>query len=166
MALIEFAVDLSSLEKLAGKLGIISDKLSSNIPEILNSVGEALHDRVVDDISDYLGVDRSEVEDAIISRAASALNPRFSIVSDSRKFRYVRWFTARDEKVCKLCGPLDGKLFLRAEALLMLPVHPNCRCTIEQVDMGSKISEFSSHELEEVMDEIVEEILKAGGFSI
>lgn len=164
--LVEFKLDLSSLAKLAEKLGIVSEQLASNIPEILNSVGELLHDRVVGDVAEALGVDRLDVEDAIVTRAASELKPQFAIASESRKFRYIRWHTSRDEKVCPLCGPLDDKLFLKSEAALMFPVHPNCRCSLEPVDIGEKITEFSATELEKVMDEIVKQILKAGGFEV
>jgi hypothetical protein len=166
MARAEFHVNLDDIAKLADKLGVISDKLASNIPEILNSVGEVLHERVVEEISNALGVDSSEIEEAITTRNASELKPEFSITSESRKFRYIKWLTARDEKVCKLCGPLDGKLLLKAEAVLMLPVHPNCRCSLEPVDIGSKVTEFSATELEAIMNEIVEEILGGAGFSI
>jgi len=47
-----------------------------------------------------------------------------------------RWITARDERVCKVCGPLEGKVvrigtpfaYYRGQPILNSPVHPNCRC--------------------------------------
>lgn len=49
-----------------------------------------------------------------------------------------RWVTADDERVCEVCGPLDGvcvpldAMFEVGEYRLVCPgVHPNCRCRIE-----------------------------------
>lgn len=49
-----------------------------------------------------------------------------------------RWITADDERVCAVCGPLDGVAVPLADSFevggrrLIAPgVHPNCRCTIE-----------------------------------
>lgn len=40
----------------------------------------------------------------------------------------VEWDTTGDEKVCKLCKPLDGIVLTVKEARGMLPRHPGCRC--------------------------------------
>lgn len=40
------------------------------------------------------------------------------------------WRTARDDRVCELCAPQDGKIFPIEDFYLMLPVHPNCRCSM------------------------------------
>lgn len=46
----------------------------------------------------------------------------------------VRWMTARDERVCKWCGPLDGLVFpLGALPMGGPPLHPQCRCFIRPV---------------------------------
>ena len=39
---------------------------------------------------------------------------------------YVKWVTQRDEKVCKHCGPLDGKVYPIAKA--PPKKHYHCRC--------------------------------------
>lgn len=41
----------------------------------------------------------------------------------------VVWLTAEDEKVCDICGPLDGKSF-DIDETPDCPAHPNCRCTL------------------------------------
>lgn len=43
--------------------------------------------------------------------------------------KYVRWVTARDERVCSECGPMDGKVFPIDE----VPPKPHwgCRCRLE-----------------------------------
>jgi SPP1 gp7 family putative phage head morphogenesis protein len=39
----------------------------------------------------------------------------------------LEWLTAEDERVCPVCGPLDGKVFPEAKFPAQ-PSHPNCRC--------------------------------------
>jgi len=38
------------------------------------------------------------------------------------------WMTMEDERVCPICGPLDGKVF-DTDRFPQQPAHPNCRCT-------------------------------------
>jgi len=45
------------------------------------------------------------------------------------KFEKVIWYTALDERVCSVCGPLNGKEFELYKALAP-PIHPQCRCLI------------------------------------
>jgi hypothetical protein len=42
------------------------------------------------------------------------------------------WVTQRDARVCKRCGPLDGRL-MRSQLLAPLPLHPTCRCGLRPV---------------------------------
>lgn len=52
----------------------------------------------------------------------------------------VIWLTAEDEKVCDICGPLDGKSF-DIDETPDCPAHPNCRCTLaadpDSLDLGN-----------------------------
>ncbi len=43
------------------------------------------------------------------------------------------WVTARDERVCPTCGPLDGATMPVGQAFAYgdPPIHPNCRCNLE-----------------------------------
>jgi SPP1 gp7 family putative phage head morphogenesis protein len=46
----------------------------------------------------------------------------------------VQWMTARDERVCEWCGPLDGLIFpLDQLPQGGPPIHPQCRCMIRPV---------------------------------
>lgn len=49
-------------------------------------------------------------------------------------FKYKKWITGLDEKVCKVCSGLNGQKRLLFEpfstGVLYPPQHPNCRCTI------------------------------------
>jgi hypothetical protein len=49
------------------------------------------------------------------------------------------WHTQRDEKVCKICGPLDGKnqRFWEDKYENGPPAHPNCRCYLTYQVMGT-----------------------------
>lgn len=40
----------------------------------------------------------------------------------------LEWMTMLDERVCPVCGPLDGKIF-ETRKFPPQPAHPNCRCT-------------------------------------
>jgi len=42
--------------------------------------------------------------------------------------RKLEWMTMEDERVCPVCGPLDGKVF-DTDRFPNQPAHPNCRCT-------------------------------------
>jgi len=40
----------------------------------------------------------------------------------------VRWATRGDERVCPICGPLEGRIYRKGQFLPPLPAHANCRC--------------------------------------
>lgn len=40
----------------------------------------------------------------------------------------VEYLTAGDDRVCKICAPLNKKIFKIEEAEHLIPVHPQCRC--------------------------------------
>jgi SPP1 gp7 family putative phage head morphogenesis protein len=40
------------------------------------------------------------------------------------------WRTSNDERVCPVCGPLDGKPEAEWGGLDSPPAHPNCRCSV------------------------------------
>jgi len=42
--------------------------------------------------------------------------------------RKLEWMTMEDERVCPICGPLDGKVYDTGR-FPSQPAHPNCRCT-------------------------------------
>jgi SPP1 gp7 family putative phage head morphogenesis protein len=42
--------------------------------------------------------------------------------------RKLEWMTMEDERVCPICGPLDGKVYDTGRFPTQ-PAHPNCRCT-------------------------------------
>lgn len=48
----------------------------------------------------------------------------------------VEWSTAGDDRVCKLCEPLEGMILKLDEAAGMIPRHPNCRCAWIPANVG------------------------------
>lgn len=45
----------------------------------------------------------------------------------------VRWMTAKDERVCPICGPKAGQLYPIGSTQDRPPAHPRCRCWIQPV---------------------------------
>lgn len=89
-----------------------------------------------------IGFDRGDAGGAPLGLATVAVRPildqpdesevdRWSWIDILRRLLrpivYTRWVTARDERVCPECGPLDG-LVWEATAGPSPPLHVNCRC--------------------------------------
>lgn len=43
---------------------------------------------------------------------------------------YVRWVTERDDRVCSVCAPRDGRIY-RIDEIPEIPAHWRCRCWLE-----------------------------------
>jgi SPP1 gp7 family putative phage head morphogenesis protein len=55
---------------------------------------------------------------------------------ESRVIREMRWRTSADERVCEICGPLEGQttgIDGEFEGRTFPPAHPRCRCWITPV---------------------------------
>ena len=64
----------------------------------------------------------------------------YQIVNNSLRFHgysagitRVRWATMMDERVCPICGPLEGRIYRKGQFLPPLPAHANCRCGWELI---------------------------------
>ena len=44
-----------------------------------------------------------------------------------------RFVTMGDNKVCEICAPYDGNIYVLGETRPTLPLHPNCRCRYERL---------------------------------
>jgi len=51
------------------------------------------------------------------------------VLKKSRFVQFVKFNTSRDEKVCKVCKPLDGVIMPIAQATIP-PIHFGCRCRL------------------------------------
>jgi SPP1 gp7 family putative phage head morphogenesis protein len=64
----------------------------------------------------------------------STLDRYESIMGSSAQVRVVAEFTtAGDDRVCPQCEALDGRTFRIAEARGIIPVHPQCRCSVSPI---------------------------------
>lgn len=48
------------------------------------------------------------------------------------------WSTAKDDRVCELCAPMEGTVYGLDEAMSMIPFHPNCRCMMLPQEVRTK----------------------------
>jgi len=70
----------------------------------------------------------------------------YQVVNNSLRFHgysagitRVRWATRGDERVCPICGPLEGRIYRKGQFLPPLPAHANCRCGWELMFDPKKI---------------------------
>ena len=52
----------------------------------------------------------------------------FEALGETEVGVFAEWSTAGDDRVCPLCGSLEGVVMTIKEARGLLPRHPNCRC--------------------------------------
>ncbi|HHV79080.1 MAG TPA: minor capsid protein [Firmicutes bacterium] len=68
------------------------------------------------------------------TETTAAANMAQIAVMERAGVQYKQWLTGRDERVCPLCGSLDGKVVRIDEefapGIFSPPAHPNCRCTV------------------------------------
>ncbi len=50
------------------------------------------------------------------------------------------WHSEISETSCKECAELDGKVFYKENEIPECPVHPNCKCWVEEIDKNNNKS--------------------------
>lgn len=135
-------------------------EVASALPQIMNRVGGKIDRSVANHLSGELGIPSSAVHAAMITRSASQINLDFEIEASGYKLPYMEWITQHDDRVCPICMPRDGRLFPRTELQYMFPAHPNCRCEIHPVAMGSHLEVAAQSMMSTAIDEIVRETLE------
>ena len=78
---------------------------------------------------------------------------------------FVEWSTAGDEKVCKVCQPLQGVVLKVKEARGLLPRHPNCRCSWIPANVGEKVTPDQKFSKQSVKDATLISIRRETGLS-
>lgn len=104
--------------------------------------GEPL-DALIEDLAPVFGAQRAElIASTEVTRAYAEANRQ---AYRQAGMRYVRWNTANDERVCPVCGPLNGRVIgidarfddalsddvrdqFRNLRFEIPPAHPRCRC--------------------------------------
>jgi len=80
-------------------------------------------------ISDSTGVSLTRARVMVRTETAFAFNTARMDQFKRYSIQKVRWFTARDGRVCKTCGPLHNKVF-DIDKAPPIPIHPQCRCVL------------------------------------
>lgn len=144
---------------LQAKIGSVQSNLISGIDAVLNHHGDLMTDAALLLITANTGVPNNEVNAALDRYRATGLSQRYEVRSNQDKFSYARWITARDEKVCPICKPRDGVIYSYAELRYIFPAHPNCRCKIEPVDIGSELVAVAPDVIDDATTRSVQDIL-------
>ena len=58
------------------------------------------------------------------------------------------WHSESDEFICEDCAAHDDELFENTDEIPELPVHPNCRCWVEEITFDEKGKKISSKKVE------------------
>lgn len=158
--------DTSDLKALAEHVASVGRELRDEIPQALNRVGPQMREKSIsmiqenlDDIPLY-----GDVADAIAEKTASPILPEYAEISDSRRWRYVRWVTQADEKVCPICGPLHGAI-LRESIALQIEVHGghigdgHCRCHLEDISIADELILTADSVLPPAQEEVTNQLL-------
>lgn len=76
-------------------------------------------------------------ERIILTETANAVSLVEIEAAKRMGFKEMVWRTTRDERVCPICGPLEGKKKLFDESydngVVRPPAHVSCRCVVEEV---------------------------------
>jgi SPP1 gp7 family putative phage head morphogenesis protein len=145
--------------ELTAKLSSIPDRIDDELAPILNRHGYEMTNEATGLIASRLGVSEDEVATGLTQRYATELDPEYEVVSNGEKFRYFRWITSQDEKVCPICAPRDGLLYTELEIRYSYPAHPNCRCQLEPVDLGGELVKVAEEVMPGTLNAVAQEIL-------
>lgn len=140
---------------------VSQQELERALPVELNKSGHTLFNDVVTEIArSFPEVPPQAIAAALTSREASGLVPSFVISSSDKMVGYVRWVTARDEKVCNICGPRDDRIYQMADAIDIWPAHPNCRCRLEALGISESMLSAGAALLPEAMIRVSDGMLE------
>jgi SPP1 gp7 family putative phage head morphogenesis protein len=106
-----------------------------SIPEVARDIG-----RIVKDPDAFRRAGKTVFKTAQRRATLIARTETFRAHNEGRKVFYrqvgitkVRWLTAHDERTCKICRPLHGKVF-GIDEVEGPPRHCSCRCSISAID--------------------------------
>ncbi len=54
------------------------------------------------------------------------------------------WHSEDDERICDDCAEYDGKIFEDKDDIPEVPLHPNCRCWVEEIELDDNGKPISS----------------------
>ena len=124
----DVSAELASSIKRTVSQGVLTGK---SIPEVSRDIG-----RVVKDKDAFRRAGKTVFKTAQRRATLIACTETLRAHNEGRKVFYrqvgitkVRWLTAHDERTCKICRPLDGKVF-GIDEVEGPPRHPGCRCCV------------------------------------
>ncbi|MFH1603626.1 MAG: minor capsid protein, partial [Pseudomonadota bacterium] len=108
--------------------GIIAGK---SIPDISRDIGEVITDKDAFRKAGRTVFKSAQYRVEMIARTETlrAHNQGRLKFYEQAGVKKIKWLTAADERVCSICGPLDGKIFDLAGFEGPPSPHPRCRCT-------------------------------------
>ena len=122
----DVSVELASGIKRTVSQGVLTGK---SIPEVARDIG-----RVVKDKDAFRRAGKTVFKTAQRRATLIARTETLRAHNEGRKVFYrqvgitrVRWLIADDERTCKICRSLDGKVF-GIDEVEGPPLHPGCRC--------------------------------------
>jgi len=123
----DVSAELASGIKRTVSHGVLTGK---SIPQVARDIG-----RVVKDKDAFRRAGKTVFKTAQRRATLIARTETLRAHNEGRKVFYrqvgitkVRWLTAHDERTCKICRALDGKVF-GLDEVKGPPRHPGCRCT-------------------------------------
>ncbi|GHU69861.1 hypothetical protein FACS1894184_14530 [Clostridia bacterium] len=146
------------------------DALQTTLKDVMTDgllLGSSLDDMALE-ISDRMGVALSNAR-RLVRTESTYVNNQVALESYKQagldQYEYV---TAKDERVCAVCGPLNTQRFKVSEAVIgenLPPMHPNCRCsTIAVMDAKAAAAESFAEPLPEpTYSAIMSKVSKIGG---
>lgn len=123
-------------ERLAGQLNATSKAQAAQIIEDWIATGGTM-DELSERLAIIYGEQRAKMVAATEVTRLYAAGNRAAWAASGVVSGY-RWQTARDERVCPICGPLHGEEYDQEDTEHLPPAHPNCRCWIVPVVMTAE----------------------------
>lgn len=107
--------------------------LTQDIREIITSgyLGGQSHAQVARSLMERFGVQFRDAERLMRTETSFIANQSAMKAYEDAGIETYRYKTAWDDRTCKFCAPLDGRIIPISEALVGVnypPIHPNCRC--------------------------------------
>lgn len=164
--------DYGTLLLMLGLIGLAFN--GKTLKELFTEANTDLVDQVRSRITSYLGTDADPEQlkqdvAGLLGKYGNRMNTiaRTEMHQASRRTTQELWkqspevtafrrISARDDRVCKICWALDGKLYRTAE---MMPSHPNCRCRLIPVLGYEDARDESGLAFETLSESAKEEIL-------
>lgn len=126
------AIDALKVRNLSALRGITEETSKQIIREVTDGIylGESIPKLAtrINDRVNSIGIGRATT--MARTEALHAFNQGAEVRYTQAGIEKLEWLTAYDDRVCPICGPLDGTVFDVKSRHERPPRHPMCRCTI------------------------------------